>query len=97
MDSLRAALQADVPPFYRVAGLTKKEARIVGALVEVEGAASREAMCDALGMSGSVFWAHMTHIRRKLKPHGIEIKTHKCVGLEIAEADKRKLEQCKRM
>lgn len=85
---LTAALNDGTEEFYGVAGLGRMEARFVGALTKC-GRISRERLIVAVwGNDGApelkTIDVTLCHLRKKLRPHGIEIATLYNYGYEMS-------------
>ena len=87
---LRGEGTDEIGEFYRVAGLTQREAEIVSLIVKHRRVTYDrlmtllEARVDTTTDLNSV-QVHMTNLRKKLKPHGVEIRTMWRVGYEITQ------------
>ena len=97
LDTLIGVLTGEAPQFYRVAGLTRTEARIVG-LVAAAGVVKNAALFDAIWPNSTyedaanVIAVHMRRIRLKLEKHGVAIRNVHGVGYEMRPDDVAKLE-----
>lgn len=82
---LRAALAPQVV-FPRAWALFHAEQMILSALVEREGVVSRVALMTAAASESDlddVLTVHVCRLRKKLKPLGVRIITHRGVGYEL--------------